>query len=107
MTRNHKPLFARRIGTYRRKPVYRIPVRVRFNDSQACATLAERVLEIISTSPAAAANYVRDMFATVPETEVLAYGPQGGLTHRFIGFESAIWAEMAATPRCTQLALFA
>lgn len=76
--------------------VLRVPVRVVFNNSKAL-TSDEVVLEhVLAFTPAEAANYVRDLFATVPETEVYAYGQRGGVTYRYVGWYSAINNAMSA-----------
>lgn len=98
---------AQRIGSYKGKPVYRVPVRVLANDSRQCRTVAEARFTVIARSAVEAANWARDQVATRPETEVFAYGPKGGETYRFVGWESAIAAEMMAPrPRGEQLPLF-
>lgn len=95
---------ARKIGSYQGKPVYRVPVRVVLNNSQG--RLADWInppsacVEIIARSAVEAANYVRDLVAHRPETEVFAYGPKGGETHRFVGWESSIFHQMTQ-PRST------
>ena len=85
---------AQRLNDYLGKRMYRVPVRVDFNDSRRCATVAVLHLEVIASSAAAAANWVRAQYATRPETEVTAWGPKGGKAYRYIGYESAIWAAM-------------
>lgn len=84
---------ARLIGTVNGRRVYRVPVRVSLNNSHAL-TSDDIEFEVIATGAADAANWVREQFATRPETEIYAYGPQGGETHRYVGWESAISAEM-------------
>jgi hypothetical protein len=82
------------VGKYKGKPVYRVPVLVKLNNSRLCRT--ERIVEttVLSYSAADAANYVRAEYATRAETEVIAFGPKGGEVYRFIGWESAMFAEM-------------
>ena len=87
---------AQRLNDYQGKRMYRVPVRVDFNDSRRCATVAVLHLEVVARSAAAAANYMRDRYADRPETEVTAWGPKGGKAYRYIGYESAIWAAMMA-----------
>lgn len=89
---------AYRIGTVAGRPVYRIPVRVACNDSRRMATVAEYFYRVIAYTAAGAANFVRDQYATRPETEVFAYGPNGGETYRYVGFESAIGTAMFSRP---------
>lgn len=81
---------ARFIGKVAGRKVHRIPVLVRCNDSQLCATVAEHRFEVIAHSASEAANWVADMI-TRPETEVTAWGPQGGRVDRFIGWDTGIW----------------
>ena len=76
---------------------YRVPVVVEFNDSRACATIARREFTVTAKSAAEAANWVRDNEPGVrgrAETEIHAWGPKGGHVERYIGWESAIAAEM-------------
>lgn len=87
------------------KTAYRVPVEVKLNSSVACATLAEFRLCVIAHSTVDAANWVRACYNR-PETEIIAYGPQGGKTYRYIGWESAIWAEMCNRPTAVQGKLF-
>jgi nicotinamidase-related amidase len=95
------------------KRAYRFPVRVRVN--QPLGTLSDwlnpatGMTTVIAHTAAQAADWARERFATVANTEIEVYGPKGGIAaKRFIGFESAIWGEMCAErPRGEQLALFA
>jgi hypothetical protein len=87
---------AEKIGRYQGKPVYRVPVVVKFNDSRQCRTVAERTYTVISHSPADAANAVRQEWAHRPETEVVAYGAKGGETYRYVGWFSAIGHALGA-----------
>ena len=89
---------ARLIGKVAGKPVYRIPVTVRLNNSRTFDSV-EMTVEVISHSAADAANWVRDQWAERAETEVIAYGPKGGETRRFIGWESSVFAAMLNAPR--------
>jgi hypothetical protein len=97
--RNKMPK-ARRIDHYQGKSVFKIPVRVQFNDSQTFASVS-RWLEIIAHSPQEAANYVVEALNR-PETEVYAYGPQGGVIKRYIGYESSVWRAMSRRPSSPQ-----
>ena len=104
--------YARKIGTYKGKPVFRVPVKIVCNNSRgsvaewiAPSTL---VTEFVSQSPKDAANHVIDLMAATPETEVYAYGPKGGETYRYNGWESSIFRQMMQ-PRgnyAEQLSLF-
>lgn len=94
-------------GSYRGRRFYRIPVTVHLNDSRRCTTLAQLRFNVIAPSAADAANWARDRFATRAETEIYARGPKGGTVKRFIGWESAIGAELFdRTPRAVQCDLF-
>ena len=90
--------FTRKIGTYQGKPVYRVPVKIVCNNSRG--TVAEwcapstLVTEFISRSPKEAANRVIELMRATPETEVYAYGPKGGETYRYNGWESSIFGQM-------------
>jgi hypothetical protein len=89
---------AQLLGTHKGRKVYRIPVRVALNDSRACMTVREDYHEVIAYSAADAANWARDQYATRAETEVFAYGPKGGETHRYIGWYGAIGTALLDRP---------
>lgn len=89
---------ARRIGTYQGKRVYEFPVRVLLNDSQRCRTLSTVESMVISTSAAEAANWVREQYSTRPETEILVYSVKGGVTRRYVGWESAMGSLLLERP---------
>jgi hypothetical protein len=57
-----------------------------------------QVVEVVAPTPSSACNLVRDEFAPLVEspTEIECLGPKGGITHRFIGFEGIIAAQMWA-----------
>jgi len=88
---------ARYLGKIAGKRAYRFPVEVHLNDSRACATLQVLHSDCISHSAAEAANWAREIAGTRPETEIIVYGPKGGETRRFIGWESAIGNRMIAS----------
>jgi hypothetical protein len=71
------------------KRCYKVPVVVHFNNSTTFETQELR-LDVVAHSAVEAANWVRDQFATRPETEIFAYGPKGGKTYRYIGWYSCI-----------------
>jgi hypothetical protein len=100
-----RSLHAHYLGTYKGRKVYRVPVLVKLNSSRLLRTLVEVVEEVVAYSAADAANFVRDEWVERPETEIFAYGPKGGVTHRFIGWESSIGAQMWNRPREEQLML--
>lgn len=81
------------------RKVYRIPVVIIHNDSrgnlETWCNPPKREFSVISHSATAAANWARDNEAgNLPETEIHAWGPQGGRITRYIGWESAIMTEM-------------
>jgi hypothetical protein len=92
------------------RKVYRIPVKVIFNNSAGTiddwCNPPTAEFDVIAYSAADAANWARAQYATRPETEIVAWGPQGGETRRFIGWESAIGAEMLAPRAPINAALF-
>jgi hypothetical protein len=55
-----------------------------------------RELPIIATSASEAVNTIREEVAPKVDypTEIECLGPKGGIVHRFIGYESLIWAKM-------------
>jgi hypothetical protein len=103
--------FARATGTDAKgRKLYRIPVRIIFNNSAGsiddwCDPLTID-FDVIGHSAADAANWARAQYATQPETEIIAWGPKGGETRRFIGWESAIGAELLAPRAPVSAALF-
>jgi hypothetical protein len=92
------------------RQLYRIPVRVIFNNS--AGTIDDWCdpptidFDVIGYTAADAANWARAQYATRPETEIIAWGPKGGETRRFIGWESAIGAELLAPRAPVSAALF-
>lgn len=93
-------------GRYKGRPVYRFPVRVRFNNSQRLETVAEIAFEVMAATAADAANWARDQVATRPETEVMAIGPRGGEVRRYVGWASAIGSMLFCEQGPTQLDAF-
>lgn len=83
-------------GFYRGRKVYRVPVRVRFNSSKLCGTIAETECSVIAYSAADAANLIRNEIesAGIAETEIEAYGPKGGIIRRYVGWYSVIGSAM-------------
>jgi len=96
---------ARLVGRVSRRPLFRVPVFVVMNDSTLCATVAERRYEVLARNATEAANLLRDEYAERPETEIYAYGPQGGEVYRYVGWESSIAAQMMAPRGPEQLGL--
>lgn len=89
-----------KIGRLNGRNVYRVPVRIRHNDSRACATIAEREFTVTAYSATDAANWARDnACANLPETEIEAVGPKGGLIHRYIGWETSVFQELVNQAR--------
>jgi hypothetical protein len=89
------------IGRLHGRTVYRIPVRVKLNDSRSdlaetLGTIREELHRVTAFTPALAANFVRDLYATRAETEIFAYGPQGGETYRYVGWDTATWAAISS-----------
>ena len=72
------------------KKLWKVPVVIRVNDSRFCATVQEKTIWLIAKSPVDAANWVRDQLNFLPETEVEAYGPNGGRNYRYVGWYSAM-----------------
>lgn len=94
-----------KVGRYKGRNVYRVPVYIRMNSSRTCATVAARWITVTAYGAADAANWVRDNTAR-PETEIVAIGPKGGEQHRYIGWHSAIGAALfgrGAIPNQLQL----
>lgn len=90
---------ARLIGKDARgRKLYRVPVRVTFNNSSGSIDdwIAPPYVEfdVIAHSAADAANWAAREYETRPESEIVAFGPQGGRTRRFITWERAVYAEM-------------
>ena len=92
MQTNETPV-AHFLGKLNGKRIHRFPVVVKLNNSQTFET-EKFTLFIVSDSAANAANYVRDHMNNRPETEIIAIGPKGGETYRYIGWYSAIAGEM-------------
>lgn len=91
---------AQYIGRYKGRRVHRYPVRVTFNNSRG--RLADWLsppraeFAVIACTPADAADWARRWCGARAETEIDVYGPKGGRTRRYIGYESAVWAAMCA-----------
>lgn len=90
---------------------YRIPVVMIFNNSSGPVEgwLNPRKLEftVIAHSAAEAANWARDNESgNMPETEIIAWGPKGGETRRYIGWQLAVYMEMMQPKPPENLTLF-
>lgn len=84
-------LVAWRRGTIGRTTIYRVPVLVRENNAGALCTERVAIYFVQAPTATAAANWIRDHeYSTRPETEIYAFGPRGGVVHRYVGWESAI-----------------
>lgn len=90
---------ARLIGKDARgRKLYRVPVRVTFNNSSG--TIDDWIsppfveFDVIAYSPADAANWTAREYESIPETEIIAFGPQGGRTRRFVSWDRAIAAQL-------------
>jgi hypothetical protein len=90
---------ARKIGKDAHgRELYRVPVRVTFNNSRGSIDdwIAPPYIEfdVIAYNAADAANYAAREYETRPETEIVAFGPQGGRTRRFISWDRAVYSTM-------------
>jgi hypothetical protein len=85
-----RDLVALKVGKAHGKQYYSVPVRILFNNSRLCRTVAVKIVWVKARNATEAANYVADEYGWRPETEVYAYGPRGGKVHRYIGWESSI-----------------
>ena len=77
--------------------LFKIPVVVKVNNI-GTEELA-KMFWLIAPSPQVAANWVRDTLASLPNTEIWAWGPRGGQTYRYVGWESAVGHSL----RCVHL----
>jgi len=72
------------------KKLWKVPVVIKVNDSRLCGTIKEKTIWLIAKSPQDAANWVRDKLEFLPETEIEAFGPKGGIVHRYVGWHSTM-----------------
>ena len=83
--------------------VYRVPVRMVYANSRGTVSewLNPRTVDmsVIAYSAADAANWAIEQAGPVPEVTVYAYGPAGGETRRYQGWQSAIGRAMWDGPR--------
>lgn len=96
------------LGKYRGKQYWRFTVRLSQSGVSRTFWQHDAEVQIIAPSPAAACNAIKDEFAAGMEhpTEFECLGPKGGVTHRYVGFEGLIAAQMfACRPGWTQLKL--
>lgn len=98
---NQSNFYAVPCGRHAGKRYYRFPVKVLLNSSRACSTLASFTVLVIASKAADAANLVRDEWLHRPETEIIATGPRGGETVRYVGWESSIGHQLLA-PRAPE-----
>jgi hypothetical protein len=86
------------LGTYKGKKYSRYTVHVRQSGLNRTYWERHGDLEIIARSPAEACNAIKDEIAPRVDdpTEFFCAGPKGGVTSRFVGWESLIWAKMCA-----------
>lgn len=92
---------AKYLGRLKGKNIYRFPVQVILCNSRDHTTWGcekEEWHQVIAPSAADAANYVRNLYHLRAETNVYAYGPKGGATYRYVGWESAIFDAMIEAP---------
>ena len=97
------------LSRYQGKRYFRFTVRVK--QSGLARELWERAWEfpVIASTPADACNLIRDEVAPKVNdpTEIECLGMKGGITHRWIGYESLIAAKMfSCRPDFAQLPLF-
>jgi hypothetical protein len=85
-----KPLYPVFKGKVGNKRMHLYSVRVRFNSSRLCTTLAETVLSVLAHSPKAALEHIADEIEWRAETELLTWGPKGGEYELFISWERSI-----------------
>lgn len=73
---------------------YKVPVLIVRTESRTL-TSTEQLVWVISRTAAEAANWVRDNDAAgVPETEIYAWGPLGGVVKRYIGWDTVIMQQV-------------
>ena len=79
------------------KKYYRFNVRLKQSGLARDYWERSQTVQVIAPTPSASCNLVKDEFAPVVEhpTEIECLGPKGGITSRFIGYESLIWAKMS------------
>lgn len=93
-----------RLGTYKGRPVHRYPVRIIFREEWCDEVSIDT--DCVSLSASDAAQWAYDQVATRPLTEILVYGPKGGVAaRRFIGYESAVFNAMMLRSEETQFKL--
>lgn len=91
---------AQYLGKLNGRKVHAYPVRVRHNNSRQLATIAEYTIAVVAYTATDAANAVRRDVATIAETEITAYGPYGGETSRYVGWDSAIGEMLSERALC-------
>jgi hypothetical protein len=77
-------------GTYKGRPVYRVPVLISIHNPADWREPAREEHCVLAHSAAEAANWVRDHLVASPQTTIVAFGPQGGKTERYVGWETFI-----------------
>lgn len=96
---------AQYIGKYKGKRYYRVPCKVVAADTQRL-THATIECEVIAPSARDAANYLaQGEYSLMPNSNIYAYGPRGGRTFRFVGYETAIYNAMRTPTMPVQLPL--
>jgi len=83
---------------YRGKKYFRFQVRATQSGVNRSFWKHAITVPVIAPSPAAACGFIRDEIAPKIEhpTEIECAGVRGGVTHRFIGYDSLISAKMWA-----------
>ena len=90
---------------YRGKTVYTFHVTVRQSGVHRQYWQNQATVPVIATSPADACNLIREEIAArvTHPTEIETAGPKGGVTSRFIGWESLMGARLFASPEQPRL----
>lgn len=109
-TRRHEPEIPlpRKLGRYRGQTYWRHYVLVAQDWLDADLCHEDALIDVIAPSPADAANLVREEIAPRVErpTSIRCKGPRGGITERFIGWETMIGSRLfQPRPAATQLPL--
>jgi hypothetical protein len=82
---------------YAGRRMYRFPVKVTFGETAARLQVniyPRSVVHVIAPTAADAAHLIKMEIGHIPCVELQVFGPQGGVTNRYWGFETAIFMEM-------------
>lgn len=99
---NHIPN-ARAVGKVAGRQAHRFTVLAILANSRLL-TETEVSYSVIAHTADEAVNLIRDLYEERPETTILTFGPKGGRTERYIGWDTAI-GNMLWSSRDTQLNL--